>query len=149
MKATESSHAQGRGVVLGLAFLFCVAAAADSAALRDTVHRLFRDQSYILIEIPSQAPLLLLMSSSANAKTLSHESLILHQALLNLADTDPQVREDAILTLADIDADASIDILASALADPSPLVRDTAAAILEDISDAKATDFANFSRPMQ
>ena len=149
MKATESSHAQGRGVVLGLAFFFCVAAAADSAALRDTVHRLFRDQSYILIEAPSQAPLLLLMSSSANAKTLSHESLILHQALLDLADTNPQVREDAILTLADIDADASIDILASALADPSPLVRDTAAAVLEDLSGAKATDFANFSRLMQ
>ena len=149
MKATDSSHVRGRGAVIGLAFFFCVAAEAGDATLRDTVHRLFRQQSYILIEAPLQAPRLLLLPSSVHVQTLSDVEIILRQALLDLTDTDAEIREDAILTLSDIDAGAVIDILAAALADPSPLVRDTAATVLEDLWGPGATGFADNDRPMQ
>ncbi len=91
MTATDSSCTRGRGAGIGLAFFFCVTAAADN----------------------------------------------------------PEVREDALLTLSDVDAGAVIDIVAGALADPSPLVRDTAAAVLEDVSGAGATDFTDQDRLMQ
>ena len=149
MTATDSSRTRGRGAGIGLAFFFCVTAAADNAELRDTVHRLFRQHSYILIEAPLQPPRLLLMTSSSRAATLPEEAIVLHQALLDLADTDPEVREDALLALSDVDAGAVIDIVASALADPSPLVRDTAAALLEDVSGAGATDFTDQDRLMK
>ena len=149
MTATDSSRTRGRGAAIGLAFFFCVTAAADNAALRETVHRLFRQHSYILIEAPSQPPRLLLMTSSSHAATLPEEAIVLRQALLDLAHTDPEVREDALLTLSDVDAGVVIDIVAGALADPSPLVRDTAAAVLEDVSGASATDFADQDRLMQ
>ncbi len=149
MTATDSSRTRGRGAAIGLAFFFCATAAADNAALRDTVHRLFRQHSYILIEAPPQPPRLLLMSPSPHVETLPEEAIVLRQALLDLADSDPEVREDAILTLSDIDAGSVVDILAAALADPSPLVRDTAAAVLEDVSGASATDLADQDRLMQ
>ena len=149
MKATESSYARGRGAIIGLAFFFCVAAEVDDVTLRDSVHRLFRQHSYILIEAPLQSPRLLLLPSSPHAAILSDEATKLRQALLGLVDTDPDIREDAILTLSDSDAGAVIDILAGALADPSPLVRDTAAAVLEDLWGLGATGFADNDRPMQ
>ncbi len=149
MTATDSSRTRGRVAVIGLAFFFCVSAAADNAELRDTVHRLFRQHSYILIEAPAQPPRLLLMTSISHAATLPEEAIVLREALLGLVHTDPEVREDALLALSDVDAGAVIDIVASALADPSPLVRDTAAAVLEDVSGAGATDFTDQDRLMQ
>ena len=149
MTTTDSSRTRGRGAGIGLAFFFCVTAAADDAALRDTVHRLFRQHSYILIEAPSQPPRLLLITPSSHASTLPEEANVLRQALLDLADTDPEVREDALLTLSDVDASAVIDIVAGALADPSPLVRDTAAAVLEDVFGTGTTAFTDQDRLMQ
>ena len=137
MNRTNSSHARERGVVLGLAFLFCANVHSQDSALREIVHRLFRQQSYILVESPSEPARLILLNSGSTPAHLSADDLILRQVLIDLSSVDSDVREDAVLALADIDARGAIDILNSALTDPSPQVRDTAAAVLEDVSRAE------------
>ena len=141
MKVIDTSHARGRGAILGLAFLSCTAALASDSALRDEVHRLFRHQSYILVEAPSEPARLLVLSSNPTTHALSGDDAVLRQALIDFTSVDPAVREDAVLSLADIDVEGVVDILASALADPSPFVRDTAAAVLEELSEIESTDF--------
>ncbi len=137
MNRTISSHARERGVVLGLAFFFCANVHAQDSALREIVHRLYGQQSYILIESPSEPARLILLHSGATPAYFTEDDLILRQVLIDLSSVDSDVREDAVLALADIDASGAIDILNSALADPSPQVRDTAAAVLEDVNDAE------------
>jgi HEAT repeat protein len=146
MRAIDSLRFDGRGALLGLAFFFYMHDQAIASELGDTVHRLFRHQSYILVEAPTEPARLLLLSSESNSETLSFEDAVLRQVLVDLGDIDPDVREDAVLTLADIDAKGSFDILASALSDSSPQIRDTASAIIEEISDSEATGFGDHNR---
>jgi HEAT repeat protein len=133
MKVTDSLRVHGRGALAGLAFFFCIHGQAIASKLGDTVHRLFRHQSYILVEMPTEPARLLLLSTESNSESLSFEDAVLRQVLVDLSDIDPDVREDAVLALADIDAEGAFDILAAALADPSSQVRDTAAAVIEVI----------------
>jgi HEAT repeat protein len=146
MKATDSLRVHGRGALLGLAFFFCTHDQTIASELGDTVHRLFRHQSYILVETPTEPARLLLLSSESKSDPLSVEDTVLRQVLVDLGDIDPDGREDAVLALADIDAEGAFDILASALSDSSPQVRDTAAAVIEEISDSEATGFGDHNR---
>ena len=146
MKGTDSLRVHGRGALLGLAFFFCIHDQAIASELGDTIRRLFRHQSYILVETPTEPARLLLLSSESKSESRSFEDAVLQQVLVDLSDIDPDVREDAVLALADTDAEGAFDILASALSDTSPQVRDTAAAVIEEITDSEATGFGDHSR---
>ena len=132
------SHARERGAFLGLAFVLCVQASADDS-LRDRPHRELRHESYILIETPGAAPRLLLLSDGIDIPVADpregSQSERIDRALVLLADGDPEVRADAVLTLGDLQAPRHL--IAAALSDPAPVVREAAAAVLEDLDDAE------------
>lgn len=134
MRTTKLSHAQVRGAILGLALFFGVASPTAATELGELVQRWFADQSYILIENPSRPPRLILLGDGATQVEPSKHGRLMQQALLDLAHRDASVREDALLSLADIGPDNIADLIASSLADPSADVRDTAASILEDLA---------------
>lgn len=134
MKPTDVSHTRVRGAILGLALFFCTTCQASDASLRELVQRLFGQDSYILVERASQPPQLWLLGEGTQDAHLSKQEEVLRQALLDLSDSNPAVREDALLSLSDMDTVGVTDLVASALADVSADVRDTAASILENYS---------------
>ena len=74
-----------------------------------------------------------MLSSGPKIKPLIYKDISVNNTLLAVVDEDPDVRVDAVLELAETNADGTIDILWSALFDPSPQVRDAAAAVMEDL----------------
>ena len=135
----KALHAHWRGVLIGPAFFFFALVNADGSELQRNVHRQFSHQSYILVEFASQPAQLYVLLPGTKIEPLSYEDSTVRNALLDIVDEDPDVRVDAILELADINAEGMIDILWSALFDPSPQVRDAAAAVMEDVSDEDRT----------
>ena len=135
----KALHAHCRGVLIGPAFFFFALVSADGSELQKNIHRQLSHQSYILVEFASQPAQLYVLSPGTKIDPLIYEDSTFRNALLDIVDEDPDVRVDAILELADINADGTIDILWSALFDPSPQVRDAAAAVMEDISDEDRT----------
>jgi len=135
----KALHAHWRGVLIGPAFFFFALASANGSELQENVHRQLSHQSYILVEFPTRPAQLYVLSSGTKIDPLIHEDFTVRNALLDLVDEDPDVRVDAVLQLADSNADGTIDILWSALFDSSPQVRDAAAAVMEDISDEDRT----------
>lgn len=135
----KALHAHWRGVLIGPAFFLCALAGADSSELQKNVHRQLSHHSYILVELPSQPAQLYVLSSGTKIDPLIYEDFAVRNALLDIVDEDPDVRVDAVLELAETNADGTIDILWSALFDPSPQVRDAAAAVMEDLSDEDRT----------
>jgi len=134
MRTTKLSHARVRGAIIGLALFFGAISPAAATELGELVQRWFEDRSYILIENPSRPPRLILIRDDATPVEPSKDNPRMQQALLDLAHDNAIVREDALLSLADIGAEDVSDLIASALVDPSADVRDTAASILEDLS---------------
>ena len=133
------SHALGRGALLGLASVLCAAALADDA-LREWVQREYRGESYMLIEKPGEEPRLLLFDRGDNA--LIQEAFPadarrarIAAAVVALANGDAEVRIEAVLALADEDGADVAHLIAGALNDPSPDVREAAEAALEDLAD--------------
>ena len=135
----KALHAHWRGVLIGPALFFFALASSNGSELQKIVHYQLSHQSYILVEFPSRPAQLYVLSSGTKIDPLIHEDFTVRNALLDLVDEDPDVRVDAILELADINAEGMIDILWSALFDPSPQVRDAAAAVMEDLSDEDRT----------
>ena len=135
----KALHTHWRGVFIGPALFFFALASSNGSELQKIVHYQLSHQSYILVEFPSRPAQLYVLSSGTKIDPLIHEDFTVRNALLDLVDEDPDVRVDAVLQLADSDADGMIDILWSALFDPSPQVRDAAAAVMEDISDEDRT----------
>lgn len=129
-----------RGVILGPAlFLLSAppASVAEEPAVSDTpyyvlVRRLLRDESYILIEPAGGAGaprILFLEHGNGPALTsLSHAE----QALLSLGHPDADIREEAVLTLADSEDKSLRSYLFLALGDADEGVRDAAEAVLDD-----------------
>ncbi|MBT8099715.1 MAG: hypothetical protein KJO82_08190 [Gammaproteobacteria bacterium] len=128
------SHSQVRGAVFGLALFLSTTGSTQATELHELVQRLFGEQSYVLVEYHSQPPRLLLIGETELEADTGDNTRQIQQALLDLADRDPATREDALLALADLDNRLVTDLVASALADSSADVRDTAASILEDMS---------------
>lgn len=137
MMTAKMLHAHWRGVFIGPALFFL--ASADASELQENVYRQLAHQSYILVEFPSQPAQLYVLSSESKSVPLIYKDISAHNALLDVVDEDPEVRVDAVLELADINAEGAFDILWSALFDPSPQVRDAAAAVLEDLSGEDRT----------
>lgn len=75
-----------------------------------------------------------MLSSGPKIKPLIYKDISVNNTLLAVVDEDPEIRVDAVLELADSNAEGAFDILWSALFDPSPQVRDAAAAVMEDLS---------------
>ena len=130
----KTLHAHWRGVLIGPALFFLATAGAHSSELQENVHRQLAKQSYILVEFPSQPAQLYVLSPGPKNEPLVYEDISVHNTLLNIVDEDPELRVDAVLELADINAEGAFDILWSALFDPSPQVRDAAAAVMEDLA---------------
>ena len=139
MMTAKMLHAHWRGVFIGPALFFLATAGANDSELQRNVHRQFAQQSYILVEFPSQPAQLYVLSSDSKSEPLIYEDMSVDNALLDVVDEDPEVRVDAVLELADINAVGTFDILWSALFDPSPQVRDAAAAVMEDLSGEDRT----------
>ena len=135
----KTLHAHWRGVLIGPALFFLATTGADGSELQKNVHRRLAQQSYILVEFPSQPAQLYVLSTGTEYEPLVYEDTFFHNTLLDIADEDPEVRVDAVLELADINAEGAFDILWSALFDPSPQVRDAAAAVMEDLSGEDRT----------
>ena len=139
MMTAKMLHAYWRGVFIGPALFFLATAGANDSELQENVDRQFAQQSYILVELPSQAAQLYILSPGTKIVPLNYEDFSVRKALLDIVDEDPEVRVDAVLELADINAEGTFDILWSALFDPSPQVRDAAAAVMEDLSGEDRT----------
>jgi len=139
MMTAKTLHAPWRGVFIGPALFFLATANADGSDLQKNVHRQLAHQSYILVEFPSQAAQLYVLSSGPKIEPLIYKDISVNNTLLAVVDEDPEIRVDAVLELADSNAEGAFDILWSALFDPSPQVRDAAAAVMEDLSGEDRT----------
>jgi len=155
----------GHGAVLGLvSSVCCVCWAADpplgsdpetiadevwADATRREFHRRYRDRSYILIQPEYGSPTaMFLTDGDADPEPVATISL-LDRLLLRLGDPVPEVREEAVLSLLDLDETLAAALLIPSLHDESVDVRLAAEAVAEDLGLEIATDSRSTGRQTQ
>jgi len=114
------------------------------------LRRMLRQYSYELVDahMSSSTPHLTVFSADPITNLAwraegAPRSTVIDQALLDLSSLDPNVREEAVLTLSDTgDRDVAV-YFASSLEDPDIGVREAARAAIEDMD---TTDFIGFDR---
>lgn len=125
------------------------------------IRRLLRQHSYSLVyhtsanntssenALPTQPPYLRVFSNDGKSGPIRWQahtnsaSSDIDRAIADLASADPDVREEAVLTLSDTgDTDVAVHFISS-LEDPAVGVREAARAALEDM---ETTDFTTFDR---
>jgi len=117
------------------------------------LRRLLRQHSYDLVDAdtPGSTPHLTVFSASPATNLAwradsAPRQTVIDQALLDLSSPDPDVRQEAVLTLSDTgDRDLAVHFVSS-LEDPDIGVREAASAAIEDM---ETTDFIGFDRLTQ
>ena len=102
------------------------------------MHRLLlRDESYTFVEGPG-IDRLWVMSTGDGLPAVRWamppgDDARLQRIRVDLADPDPEVREEAALETVDLDAGMAVDLLLPALQDRDPGVREAAVAVLDEL----------------
>lgn len=102
--------------------------------LGELLQRLLRQHSYMYVRQPGTDRLWILAAGDARAtgwQATSNDSS--HQVRLDLTDSDPEVRMEAVLTAADLTPATATQLLVPVTFDPAPAVREAAEAVLEDL----------------
>ena len=111
---------------------------AGPLTLGDLLQRLLRQNSYMYVQQPGIDRLWVLRAGDARAgggQATPDESSV--QVRLDLTDSDPEVRMEAVLAAADFAPAVAVQLLAPAAFDPVPAVREAAETVLEGLA---ATD---------
>lgn len=105
--------------------------------LRLHLRSLLRDRSYLFVERPDHAAVLWILGDSKTMITgwtfAGGVRGAFDQAVVDLASSDPETRQEAVLILGETDAAEARPLLVRALGDADRGVREAAAAILEDL----------------
>ena len=139
---TELSHPRLRGALAGPALFLLLSPqealpaepVVTSEAYYLLVRRLLRHENYLLIEPAGGAgvPRILFLDDRDQANPHPPRLTEVEQAVLDLSHSDADIREEAVLTLADSEDTSLRAYLFLALEDPDDGVRDAAAAALDD-----------------
>lgn len=121
---------------------------AGPLALGELLRRLLRQHSYMYVR-QSGTDRLWILASSDTPPGAGWQAAPYDVALrvrFELTDPDPEVRLEAVLYAADLPPSDAMQLLASAIYDPEPSVRDAAEAVLESLD---ATDYPPGTRPRE
>ena len=118
---------------------------SDYMRVQEVLRRLLRDYSYVYVDATDVSYLRILPSSGQHDSNMWYAGSRnqLDRIGLELTDSDPEIREEAVLSVADLDPDLAVSLLLPVSVDPDPAVREAAQAVLEDLD---ATDYAAADR---
>lgn len=118
--------------------------AADSLTVGRLVRRALRHRSYILLEDGGSHRLLLFNPvagvTAARGSVSAPDNELLDRIRVQLTDADPQVREQAVLDVVDLDTALAVDLVIPLMQDPDAAVREAASAVLDDLGATDGID---------
>ena len=117
---------------------------AGPFTLGEILQRLLRQHSYMYVQQPGTDRLWVLAAGDPRGKEWQAISDDLsHQVRLNLTDSDPEVRVEAVLAASELATATAVQLLVPAVHDPAPAVREAAEAVLDDLG---ATEYLPANR---
>lgn len=108
--------------------------------IEELLRRVLSDESYLLLKSDADnVRSIWIFPSSDGVSESTHargdRELALDRAIAGMSDPDPEVREEAVLSLGDIGGVDVVPLLTQALSDNEAGVREAAAALLEDMRE--------------